>query len=192
MRIPHILVQLIRSRAKDGLIRYMILCDCDLHETNSLGNTPLIESIKRSRHDITTLLLNRGANVHHRDTSMYQDNALSWAVFLGNEPLARTLINMGCDVNTRTTHHGNSLLVWAQNKQHYSIFCLLLDRGADPTLCTNEGRTVFSMCTLAVYYDRLEEWKDQMALAVDAFMERWGKGKRFERYVNNIILDYLV
>lgn len=186
-----VLIQLIRSRARDNLIRTVILAGCNLNETNDVGSTPLMEAIKCVRVDIATLLVNSGADIHIRDNSCYRDTALSWAVYLGNTHMARILINLGADVNLQTRYHGNTLLLWAIKRQFYDIFVLLMNKRADPTVPSYSGEYAFSICDTTLFRTALDEWKLEMSIAIRGYMERWIRDRPFERGVTKNILSFL-
>ena len=187
-----ILIQLIRSRAKDSLIRRFIQSGCDLNETNEMtGSTPLMEAIKCARVDIATFLICQGADIHIRDNTCYRDTALSWAVYLGNAHLARILLYQGADINLQTRYHGNTLLLWACKRQVYDIFVLLMRRYADPTICSYQGESVFAICNTSLYSSVLDEWKQEMNDAVHVYMDRWSGKRPFERGISKLVLSFL-
>lgn len=186
-----ILIQLIRSRARDGLIRAMILSDCDLNEPNEAGSTPLMEAIKCVRIDIATLLINHGADIHARDNTCYRDSALSWAVYLGNTHMVRILLNLRADVNLQTRYHGNTLLLWSCKRQFYDIFILLMHRHADPTISSYAGESVFSVCDTTLFRSVLDDWKLEMSIAVHGYMDRWAQNRPFERGISKHIVSFL-
>lgn len=187
-----VLIQLIQSHASDALVRRVIDSDIDIDETNESGVTALVEAIKYTRLDAVYLLINKGANIHIRDTTCYRDSALSWAVYLGKTHIVRMLLNLGADVNLQTKYHGNTVLLWACQRQFYEIFVLLMRKGADPTICSYSGKTVNELCDTTPFRTVLDEWRLEMSIAVHGFVDRWMGNRSFERGVSKIILSFLI
>lgn len=184
MFISNILLLLIRDTKSKGLIKHVIMSDCDINQYDEIGNTPLIEAAKKKYNDIALLLIERGADIHHRNHTIYGDNALTWSVFLGNVLLTRELLDRGCDINIQTYHYGNSLLMWSYRRTGVEMFELLLQRGVDPTLQTKSGHTIFNICSSNALERCLNNWKSNMRNAIILIFEN--SKKEFE--IGNIAM----
>jgi ankyrin repeat protein len=172
MFIDNILILLIRETKSKGLMKHVIMSDCDINRHDELGNTPLIEASKKKYNDIALLLIEKGADIHHRNSTIYGDNALTWSVFLGNILMTRHLLDRGCDINVQTHHQGNSLLIWSYRRTGVEMFELLLNRGADPTIHTKFGHTIFSICSCFAFERCLNKWKINMHNIIELIFKK--------------------
>ena len=70
----------------------------------------------------------------------YDSPPLLYAIFGGNVPAVKALINAGADVNYESSHDGAMPLEWAVNHQYWDIVEILLDANADPKLISKEAQ----------------------------------------------------
>ncbi|KAJ3284377.1 hypothetical protein HK104_009978 [Borealophlyctis nickersoniae] len=108
-------------------------------------NGLLVQAVIMGRHEVTELLLHKGADVHEG-----LDAALITAVGRGKEKTVLLLLDHGADVHAQ----GESALRSAAEAKNFFLTHLLLSRGADPArLLKSEppvccgGQTPSSRCT---------------------------------------------
>ena len=89
-------------------------------------------------------LLERGANVDHRDA--HDNTALHLAAGFGHTELAALLIEHGADIDARG-RIGNTPLHLAAQKNHAAIARLLVDGGADTQAHNHYRGTALKMAT---------------------------------------------
>jgi ankyrin repeat protein len=101
------------------------------------GRPVLLWAIQEGHLNVVKVLVAAGASLKRRDdhgfTPLYQ------AAGEGNVQIVKFLLKSGVDVNHRT-QHGTALHV-ACAYRHLKIVKVLLDHGADPSVCDNEGHT---------------------------------------------------
>jgi len=66
-------------------------------DINAGDETALMNAVWANRIDIVEFLIERGADVNHRKIT--GENALEWAVFNGNDDIAKLLLNVGAKKN---------------------------------------------------------------------------------------------
>lgn len=114
----------------------------DLDGENKFGNTALIAAILSGGAKIVKLLLDRGADVNHKDGEgwtplMY---SLVYRQLFKDDEIAEELLKRGADVNARAKN-GDTALTIASEKGAARIVGQLLEKGADPNLRDRHGRT---------------------------------------------------
>lgn len=123
-----------------------------LHETlvniddySFAGLTPLMESIVSRKPEISTYLLQEGANVFLCDE--YRQTALHYAVELGCNATAKELIERGANINA-TDIWGDTPLHVAVSKNNYEAVCMLLYYNAEANALNKSLYTPFmtSVC----------------------------------------------
>jgi hypothetical protein len=109
-----------RSAAKT-----LIDLGANVHKKDVYSATPLWWAIHRVDLDMTTLLLNKGANLDKAIASAGLRNAV-----LGNNPdMLRFLLSKGADPNS--IYMGTTPLVYACQQKNMTMIKILLDSGAD-------------------------------------------------------------
>jgi ankyrin repeat protein len=96
--------------------------------TDSFGNTPLISAASNNYPAFAELYLSAGARVDQQDHK--KRTALHWAVFSGNDNIARLLITHGADVNAVTSDRRTPLSI-AKKKNDKQMVVLLRNAGAE-------------------------------------------------------------
>lgn len=101
--------------------------------------------------EITRLLLDRDANIHHEDDEGF--TALSWAAMGGFIHIAELLLDRGADLDHEDRRHGTTPLSLAVMSKQVEMVRFLLDRGAN----VNHPSTQYkSPLLLAVDEDNIE------------------------------------
>jgi hypothetical protein len=104
--------------------------------------TSLHLAIVAKRLDITTDLIERGADVTACDASGY--DALLLAAYLGNADLVAAVLEAGADPNRRDNEGLTPLMFAAQRKDGESV-TILLRAGADPAIRNPQGWTALGI-----------------------------------------------
>jgi uncharacterized protein len=104
------------------------------------GFTALHLAIFGGQEEAARLLLERGADANALSTNdTVRVPPLGTAAFVRSVPLARLLLDSGADVNGRGEGGFTALHSAAQNGDE-GLARLLLERGADPSLATDDGK----------------------------------------------------
>jgi ankyrin repeat protein len=112
----------------------------DVNAFSGDGFTALHLAVFGGREEAARLLLERGANPNVVSTNEAVRVApLGTAAFVRSVPLARVLLDSGADVNGRGEGGFTALHSAAQNGDE-ELARLLLERGADPSLATEDGK----------------------------------------------------
>ena len=109
------------------------------------GTTLLHQASDCGRVDLVRGLLDRGADVHAKDTGAGDGrDALMWACYFGRVPVATLLLDRGADVNA-TSSRGQTALFFAAQRDRLEPALLLISRSADLMALDNEGRTALDV-----------------------------------------------
>jgi ankyrin repeat protein len=104
------------------------------------GFTALHLALFGGQEEAVRLLLERGADPNALSTNeVVRVPPLGTAAFVRSVPLARLLLDSGADANGRGEGGFTALHSAAQNGDQ-GLARLLLERGADPSLATDDGR----------------------------------------------------
>lgn len=103
------------------------------------GSPALHDAALKGRIDMLKVLLARGADVNHRNST--GATPLHDAAIGGNAEAARVLLEHGANVNARETETGDTPLYMAAAMGREEVAALLLKHGADPNLGSKEGGT---------------------------------------------------
>jgi ankyrin repeat protein len=138
--------------------------DCDIHEAAALGDCdrlhaliaadamiaravsadgwpPLHLSAAFATPQAVELLLEHGAHVHQISHNAMRNQALHACIGLGNSiESLRLLLEAGASVNA-TQAGGYAPLHQAAANGNAAVIALLLEHGADPTACCDQGKT---------------------------------------------------
>lgn len=115
--------------------------DTEVTETPGGGDgTALLRAIDYNRVEIVRLLMERGANVHHKD--IFDRGMLHGAAVNGRAEILRVMLeaNTGLDVNAQDVN-GKTTLHDASRFGYYDTIEVLLEFGGDPTIKDKDGRT---------------------------------------------------
>ena len=111
----------------------------------SNGFTPLIIATYNGQAEISTILIQHGADVNAQDKA--GNTALMGLCFNGNTALVKLLLNNKVAVNTLNFNHA-SALIFAATFGHVDIIKLLLKAGADKTVKDVHGKTALDQAMM--------------------------------------------
>ncbi|KFY23004.1 hypothetical protein V491_02667 [Pseudogymnoascus sp. VKM F-3775] len=99
---------------------------------------------ERCHEKVVELLLNRGANVHFKDTA--SNTALIWAARASSDTIVKLLLDRGAKVNVKNGTN-RTPLIWAAKEGNEEVGRLLLDHGAHVNFKAKNGSTPLSTAT---------------------------------------------
>lgn len=104
------------------------------------GRTALLEAVIAGQAPAVSLLLQRGADVQACCTAVGH-TALEWAVVQGHGPIAQALLAQGAVPDQLGPHSflGHTSLMLAASLGNTDLVRLLLEAGADPSVCDHRG-----------------------------------------------------
>jgi len=108
------------------------------HMTLYAGVTPLHIAAALNRVELTSFLIERGAEIDARTKGGF--TPLHWAAARNAADTTELLLEHGADMNA-TTRNGITPLHWAANNNSTNVVQLFLARGAKPLPVTNSGMT---------------------------------------------------
>lgn len=104
-----------------------------------LPNYALIQSIKHGQLDQMSAAISNGASLDYRDFD--GKTPLEVAMERGQLAMARTLVQLGADVDQPIGKQGEVLLHRAARTGNFGFASLLIELGADPDPVNNAGKT---------------------------------------------------
>jgi ankyrin repeat protein len=119
----------------------------DVNTVDQLGNTLLIQAVRRNIPELFDYLLQRRARINTRNRN--GESALSIAAYVGNLRFAQRLVEAGAEVN----FYGWPPLIYGAFNGHASIVDYLLKHGAEINATTANGSTALFF---AARYGHLE------------------------------------
>lgn len=113
-----------------------------VNETDDKGVPVLIYSITKGRPAVAEILVNNGAEVNVRDPGNLSKDytPLHWAAKLGNNDLARLLLDKGADPNS-VNKAGETPLHLTASAGKTQMAIILIEKGANMTAKDAEGLT---------------------------------------------------
>jgi ankyrin repeat protein len=124
----------------------------DIDDLDRDGRTPLFISVKAGRLDISSELINAGANVNAHDNNL--DTPLHFAAREYQRASAKLLLEHGAHVDARDAH-GNTALSTAvfDSKGRGEVVALLLAYSADKHLKNKHGISPYELAHSIANYD---------------------------------------
>lgn len=145
---------------------------------NKYGVTPLMAAAFCGRADVVRVLLDRGADLHARESS-FGCNALILACLSGNREVVELILERGADPNTADVS-GRSPLMAAASVGTQSIVETLLAHGADCGARNKAGATASEFAYRNGYSElseKLVDWGGRRVPGVtgDRSTRHWGE-----------------
>lgn len=130
--------------ALDKCLSQLLAAGCDVNAADTLGQTPLILSVKlegRTRFE-WPLLLTKKVDVNAADIG--GKTALHWAAEKSVNTFVLNLVECGADISA-VDNEGNTPLICAVKKSRLSCAEFLLKQGADPMVKNKAGESAASI-----------------------------------------------
>ncbi|XP_057336041.1 putative ankyrin repeat protein RF_0381 [Microplitis mediator] len=136
------LLYLATSKGNLDLISHLV-GSVDLNAQGFSGPA-LHESIVNGHQDITSFLIQNGADINQTSTYMYQDgfSPLHTAILASNAPATELLLKMAADVNARDSRMNTPLHIASQTGNYHAA-ALLLSHGASMAAINSYNETPF-------------------------------------------------
>jgi len=158
------------------MMELLVARGADVNKVNALGEQALMHAAWRGNGDAIKWLLAKGARIN-RDAMQW--SALHYAAFAGHDKTAALLLDLGADINARSTN-GSSALMMAVYEGHEAMVKQLLARGADRSVKNDrdEGALEWAFKYQRLGIARLVAAPQEFAAAANQPKERWGEPVR--------------
>jgi len=143
-------------------VQRLVSSSSNLNERNSAGFPALEIAAGAGDAKIVKLLLDAGADVNARSTTL-SDTALASAAQLGNPETVRLLVQAGADIEARDGS-GWTPLFNAALSRNSEIVQMLLTAGADVNARTSAGWTALKEAQMRGYEDIVQQLKSAGAI----------------------------
>ena len=121
--------------------------------SSTMRDTPLIGAASLYLEDVGILLLDRGANLHHRGT--FGGTPLHWASWTGSSKLVERLLQFDLDLEETCDDFASTPLYWAvhgyvqgserNRRRQVEVVRMLLGKGADPDTRNKESQPALAL-----------------------------------------------
>ncbi|MDD9900672.1 MAG: ankyrin repeat domain-containing protein [Alphaproteobacteria bacterium] len=123
-------------------LQALIARKADVNALNENGTSPLVKALRRGDHYIIDSLIDHGADVRQKDVGGIVISPLIIAVESGLPiRVIERILNHGADVNERDEQGWTALMQAAQVDCDAAFLQALLDKGANPCMKDDQGRT---------------------------------------------------
>lgn len=126
------------AKGNDPLAEALLSAGADVNLANIAGVTPLMGASFSGKPKLVRRLLDAGARIEPVDR--VHKNAAVYAAAHGCTECLAELLRAGTDVNARLDND-LTLLMWAAGYGHEATVRFLLERGANPALKDNRGKS---------------------------------------------------
>ena len=117
------------------MMELLVSRGADVNKANALGERALMHAAWRGHVNAVKWLVAKGARI---DSAPMQWSPLHYAAFAGHDRVAILLLDLGANINARSTN-GSSALMMAVYEGHEQVVRRLLARGADRSLKNDRG-----------------------------------------------------
>jgi hypothetical protein len=144
----------------------------DVNKANALGERALMHAAWRGHADAVKWLVARGARIN---SDPMRWSALHYAAFAGHGKVAILLLDLGADIDARSTN-GSSALMMAVYEGHEQLVRQLLARGADRSLKNDrdEGAADWAFKYQRLAIARLVEAPEEFVARANLPKSHWG------------------
>jgi ankyrin repeat protein len=149
----------------EGLLRDGVRVDKQTEESQKLGCTVLLSAARRGHFRLTKLLLDNGADVNARSSSL--QTPLHGAAWNGHLTLAELLLQQGADLNAQS-NSGQTPLHEAAWNGHFPLAKLLLEKGANANAVNKFGQSPLHW---AAHYSHLHVAETLLQYGADITIE---------------------
>lgn len=126
------------SRGDSSTVASLVSSGTNINGRTEEGKTPLVLAIESQQPTVVTKLLQLGASKDVSDSAKKLP-PLFWAASAGDVPMAKLLIQHGCNPNHKNLY-GSSYFLDIVDKGDLAMVELLLDHGADVNTTDRYGR----------------------------------------------------
>jgi ankyrin len=121
-------------------LRVLLKEGADVTTRDAMGRTPLLVAAQENKIDAMNMLLAAGCSVNNCD--MHNRSVLYWAVYHNNQKQVEEVLSGGCStVLDHQGPYGVTPLILAAYTGNLTILQLIIDAGADPNICEDNGMT---------------------------------------------------
>lgn len=121
------------------IVKLLLANGAQVNAHDMYGDTALRRAAGNGRYAIAKLLLDKGANVnakiHGNNTPLMSASAY------GHPEVIKLLLDKGADINVTTEPNGMTALMYAVNKDKLESARILIKRGANTYVRTQDGKT---------------------------------------------------
>jgi uncharacterized protein len=129
------------GRGYSEIVKYLVSRGADVNKGREKHRSALIQAICNHHPDLANWLIDQGADVTVTESS--GDSVLHFAAQYGNAQIAERLIDKGADINAKGGYGRTPLYTTLIYRSHgfgdYSVAEVLLKKGADPNITTEES-----------------------------------------------------
>ena len=115
----------------------------DVDGLNDYDETPLLKAIQHQKGRCARLLIDRGADL--KRITGFEETYLHQAIRNDLSTIAELLVEKGIDVNKQNKRGETPLHVALKSSNSEAMVEVLLDHGADESICDNQGRDAYFM-----------------------------------------------
>ena len=125
------------------IVKLLLSKDADINAVNAAGHSALFLACANRDEEMAGFLLENNADPKNAGFDTSGTSALQWALSYEWNAISRKMIELGADLNTRSTETGNTLLLVAMQSDsiHADIIHLLIDKGADVKQVNSKYKT---------------------------------------------------
>jgi ankyrin repeat protein len=161
-------MSLIKAVSENDLNLVIQLLEYGLPESYNL-NDLLIDASKYGHIEIVKLLLEKGANINHKNCKNY--TALIQASYNGHIEIVKLLLEKGANISEKT-HYASTEIIFASVMGHHEIVKILLNVGVSQFDKTNYVNTFRDSCyndalNLAIEKGHIQD--NKLILEVNSF-----------------------
>lgn len=158
------------------MMELLVSRGADVNKANALGERALMHAAWRGHADAVKWLVARGARIN---SDPMRWSALHYAAFAGHGKVAILLLDLGADIDARSTN-GSSALMMAVYEGHEQLVRQLLARGADRSLKNDrgEGAVEWAFKYRRLGIARLIETPEEFVARANLPKSHWGDAVR--------------
>ena len=139
-----------------GYTREECLEECNKNRERIVQlNMEMLSAAKSGENDSVIRLLEEGAEITSK--KKYGDMGIHLSAYGGHNPVIKTFLDKGIDVDIKGGRFQWTALINAANYGHLTSLKLLLDAGADPDLIAQDGYTALSRASINNYPEIVSE-----------------------------------
>lgn len=125
------------------MVKLLLSKKPDINAVNAAGHSALFLACANRSEEMAKFLLQNNADVKNAGLDESGTSALQWALTYGWNEVAAKMIQLGADLNTRSSETGTTVLLEAMDEESIKpeTIHLLIDSGADVSVVNSKYRT---------------------------------------------------